>query len=227
MKISTSTSRRRFLLTAGTATAGIPVLVNGYTTKEMQSYDRIGLSETNISKWDLDTPALCLDLDILKSNLASMQRTVTANGITSRPHTKTHKCPPIARMQLEHGSVGICVAKVSEAESMFEHGIQQILCTTTNVTPVKISRAMNLRKWCSGFIQATDSAANAQLLSEAASASGIIADVVIDVDPGGHRTGITPRATCTAIGPIGRQTSRPSTSWSALLRRRIPARDWI
>ena len=51
---------------------------------------------------------------------------------------------------------------------------------------------MNLRQENSRFVQATDSAQNARLLSEAASAMGLIADVVVDVDPGGHRTGITP-----------------------------------
>ncbi|MDH3652279.1 MAG: alanine racemase, partial [Saprospiraceae bacterium] len=76
--------------------------------------------------------------------------------------------------------------------AMFEHGIDQILMTTTNVTPIKITRAMNLKRWCSGFIQATDNPVNARSLSEAAQASGVIADVVVDIDPGGHRTGITP-----------------------------------
>ena len=74
---------------------------------------------------------------------------------------------------------------------MFEHGIDRILMTTTNVTPFKITRAMNLRKWCSGFVQATDTPENARDLCEGAQATGIIADVVVDVDPGGHRTGIT------------------------------------
>ena len=63
--------------------------------------------------------------------------------------------------------------------------------TTSNVTPFKIQRAMNLRKWCQAFIQATDTATNARDLSEAAQAAGLVADVVVDVDSGGHRTGIT------------------------------------
>ena len=72
---------------------------------------------------------------------------------------------------------------------MFRNGIDQILNTTGNVTPTKINRAMNLAQQCPGFIQATDSQANARLLSEAAVAKGIIADVVVDVDPGIKRTG--------------------------------------
>ena len=52
---------------------------------------------------------------------------------------------------------------------------------------------MKLREKCQGFIQATDSADNARLLSEAATSMSISADVVVDVDPGGNRTGVTPR----------------------------------
>jgi D-serine deaminase-like pyridoxal phosphate-dependent protein len=51
---------------------------------------------------------------------------------------------------------------------------------------------MNLRESCEGFIQATDSPDNARLLSAAAESMGIVADIVVDIDPGGHRTGITP-----------------------------------
>ena len=186
-------SRRRFLQSAGVgaATVWVPSSAKGYTAAEMSTMSSTEL-EVGVSKWELDTPALCVDLDALEANLAQMQRTVRANGIASRPHAKTHKTPAIARMQLEGGSVGICVAKIGEGEALFEHGIDRILMTTSNVTPFKIQRAMNLRKWCAGFIQATDTAANARDLSEAAQAAGLVADVVVDVDPGGHRTGITP-----------------------------------
>ncbi len=187
---SNSVSRRRFLQSAGAAAIWVPTSVKGYTSAEMRSLGSAGVMELDVSKWELDTPALCVDLDALEANLATMQQTVSRNGIASRPHAKTHKCPAIARLQVESGSVGICTAKVSEAVAMFEHGIDQILLTTTNVTPFKISRAMSLRKWCPGFVQATDAPGNARDLSEAAQAAGIVADVVVDVDPGGHRTGI-------------------------------------
>jgi len=153
-----------------------------------------GRLEAGISKWDLDTPCLCVDLDRLEGNLDRMQTTVTRNGIASRPHAKTHKCPAIARLQIATGSVGICTAKISEAEVMFEHGVEQILLTTVNVSPRKIRRAMYLRKWFDGFVQAVDTAANARELSDAAAEAGVVADVTVDVDPGGHRTGITPGA---------------------------------
>jgi D-serine deaminase-like pyridoxal phosphate-dependent protein len=182
-------SRRRFLQAGGAAAIWVPASVGGYTSKEMQNFYANGEMSVNVSKWELDTPALCVDLDRLESNLDKMATTLSNNGIASRPHAKTHKCPTIAHMQMARGSVGICTAKVSEAEAMFRNGIDQILNTTGNVTPTKINRAMNLAQQCPGFIQATDSQANARLLSEAAVAKGIIADVVVDVDPGIKRTG--------------------------------------
>ena len=185
-------NRRRFLQASGAAAIWIPTSVRAYTNAEMQSFFVDGEMQVDVSKWELDTPALCVDLDLLEANLATMQETMAVNGIASRPHAKTHKCPVIGQMQLDSGSVGICTAKVSEAEAMFRGGIDDILMTTANVTPTKINRAMALREACPEFIQATDSMANARLLSEAAAARGLIADVVIDVDPGMGRTGTPP-----------------------------------
>ena len=184
-------TRRRFLQSTGAAAIWLPTTVKGYTANEMHALYADGTMQEDVSKWELDTPSLCIDLDALESNIAKMQSTTSQNGIASRPHAKTHKCPTIAHMQLDSGSVGICTAKISEAEAMYQHGINEILMTTTNVTTTKIRRAMTLRQSCQEFIQATDSPSNARLLSEAAQAMGIVADVVVDVDPGGHRTGIT------------------------------------
>ena len=187
-----SLSRRRFLQSAGAAAVAVPTSIKGFTAAEMRGFDATDVMEADISKWELDTPALCVDLDALEANLATLQQTVVRNGIASRPHAKTHKCPAIARLQIENGSVGICTAKVGEAVAMYEHGIDEILMTTINATLFKITRAMNLRRQCSGFIQATDTPGNARDLSAAAEALGIVADVVVDIDSGGHRTGVAP-----------------------------------
>jgi len=189
---TSSLSRRRFLQASGAAAIWLPVSAHGYTAAEMREFYANGEMQENVSKWELDTPALCVDLDLLEGNIARMQQTMSVNGIASRPHAKTHKCPTIAHMQMDNGSVGICTAKVSEAEAMFANGISEILMTTTNVTPTKIKRAMTLRENCPGFVQATDTVDNARLLSAAAESMGIIADVVVDIDAGIRRTGISP-----------------------------------
>jgi D-serine deaminase-like pyridoxal phosphate-dependent protein len=69
-----------------------------------------------VDAFDLDTPALYVDLDVLERNIARMQEQCRAWGVALRPHVKTHKIPEIAQMQLDAGAIGITVAKVGEAE---------------------------------------------------------------------------------------------------------------
>ncbi len=65
---------------------------------------------------DLDTPAPYVDLDVMERNIRTMQERCRGWKVGLRPHTKTHKVPEIARMQLAAGAIGITVAKVGEAE---------------------------------------------------------------------------------------------------------------
>src|SRR3954447_23262348 len=146
-------------------------------------------SAIGVSKWDLDTPALCVDLDVLDRNIATLRTKLAGTGVASRPHAKTHKCPAIAKRQLAGGSIGICTAKVSEAEALFAGGVESILMTTCNVTANKIRRAMAIRTANPHFIQAVDYAPNARDLSDAAKAAGVAADVVVDVAVG-TRSGV-------------------------------------
>ena len=76
---------------------------------------------------ELDTPALLIDLDIMESNIWGMAQLASAAGVKLRPHTKTHKCPQIARRQVEAGATGITVAKLGEAEVMADAGFDDIL----------------------------------------------------------------------------------------------------
>ena len=142
-----------------------------------------------VSKWELDTPALCVDLDKMEKNIETMQAALKKSGLPSRPHAKTHKCAAIAKRQLATGSIGICCAKLSEAEAMVAQGVDKILMTTANPSKNKIRRAMALRKAHPEFIQAVDEEQNARDLSAAAKEAGVVADVVIDVAVG-TRSGI-------------------------------------
>ena len=142
-----------------------------------------------MSKWDLDTPALCVDLDKLEQNIAKMQAEAKRFGIATRPHAKTHKSADIAKMQLAAGAIGICTAKLSEAEALSAEGVENICMTTANPSATKIRRAMQLAKRHPSFIQAVDYAPNARDLSAAAKEAGLIADVVVDVAVG-TRSGV-------------------------------------
>ena len=128
LKPSSSASRRSFLA-AGAATAAyvwVPRSVKGYSTEEVLArLAPSGAPGAGVSKWELDTPALCVDLDKLEANIAKMQAALTRNKLDSRPHAKTHKCAPIAKLQLAAGAIGICAAKVSEAEALMAQGIDK------------------------------------------------------------------------------------------------------
>lgn len=183
----TSPSRRTFLAASGVAAAHVwvPTGAAGYTPAEMAAMT----NTVGVSKWELDTPALCVDLDALEANIASMQSRLAAKGLGTRPHAKTHKSADIARKQLAAGALGLCTSKVSEAEALMAAGIGTICMTTTNPSPSKIRRAIALSKKSPEFIHAVDEASNARDLDAAAKAAGVVASVVIDVAVG-TRSGI-------------------------------------
>jgi 3-hydroxy-D-aspartate aldolase len=183
-------SRRAFVSGAAALSAHIwiPKPVRGYTAAEMRAMS-IDEVKPGVSKWELDTPALCVDLDKMEKNIQTMQAALKKSGIPSRPHAKTHKCAAIAKRQLATGSIGICCAKLSEAEAMVAQGVDKIMMTTANPSKNKIRRAMALRKAHPEFIQAVDEEQNARDLSAAAKEAGVVADVVIDVAVGA-RSGI-------------------------------------
>src|SRR5690349_14000859 len=126
-------SRRQFVGAAAAGAAGVKSARLPAERENAMADPSIGMS-----KWDLDTPALCVDLDKMDRNIAAMKARLAPTGVASRPHAKTHKCPAIARLQLAGGSIGICTAKVSEAEALFAGGIDKILMTTSNVSASKI-----------------------------------------------------------------------------------------
>lgn len=121
-----------------------------------------------------------------------MQRAATANGKRLRPHAKTHKSPEIARMQVAEGAVGICCAKIGEAEVFADAGITDIRVPYP-LNPVNAERLLALSDRVTvSFI--TDDLEIATQWSNLAKASGRWLDVLIKVDVGFHRCGIDPNA---------------------------------
>jgi len=169
-------NRRKFLQTG--VLAGAASLSPSLRSQQIE----IASSDIGKSKWELDSPALCVDLDRMEQNIRMVHSALKGTGVGVRPHAKTHKCPEIAKMQIAAGAVGVCTAKISESEIMLTNGIANVLMTGVNVTVPKIRKAMELRKKYAGFIQATDNPRNVQDLQDAAKAAGIVADVVVDID---------------------------------------------
>jgi D-serine deaminase-like pyridoxal phosphate-dependent protein len=152
-------------------------------------FDPIPLKEP-MSLWDLPTPALAIDLEAMESNLLKMKTFYQGKKAKLRPHTKTHKCPIIAKRQMADGAVGVCAAKVSEAEVMVEAGIGNVLVTSPVVTKEKIERVVTLAKKTPGFSIVVDQEKNVRDYDEAARAAGVKLSVLIDLNVGTDRTGI-------------------------------------
>jgi len=143
------------------------------------------------SKWELDTPVLCLDATALEQNIARMGEYFSQRPAMLRPHSKTHKCPTIAWMQLKAGAIGITCAKLGEAEVMAQAGIGDILIANQIVGADKIARLVNLAAYTEVMV-AVDDATNAAELSAAAVVKGVVLRVLIEVDVGMRRCGVAP-----------------------------------
>ena len=150
-------------------------------------------------RWRLNTPALVVDLDLLDSNIARMARFCADSGIGLRPHSKSHKSLEIARRQLEAGAVGICCAKLGEAEIFAAGGIDAILVTSPLVTAEAGRRLAALNRSCADLMVVTDSPVHLDMLAAAAAGSGRPLKVLVDLDVGQHRTGIVPGADAVAL----------------------------
>ena len=144
-----------------------------------------------MSKWDIDTPALVLDIGLVERNLATMAAAARDLGKQLRPHLKTHKTPLLARRQLEGGAVGVSAAKLGEVEAMILGGVEDILLTTETVGQRKIARLLALSRHAN-LINVVDDAEAAAALSAAFEREGRALDVLVDVNVGQDRTGVDP-----------------------------------
>ena len=146
----------------------------------------------------VDTPALIVDLDILEANIARIAKTCRDNGIGWRPHTKAHKTPEIARLQLAAGAIGVACAKLGEAEAMAAAGIRDIFIVNQIVGAQKVRRLIDLIGLARPIV-AVDCIANIDELAGAARAQGKTLDVVVEIDIGMHRAGVLPGAPVVAL----------------------------
>ncbi len=149
---------------------------------------------------DLPTPFLTVDHARLRANIAAMQALATGAGVRLRPHTKTHKSAAIARWQLEEGAVGICCAKLAEAELFADAGITDIRLPYP-VNPVNAPRVRALLDRGVTLSLIVDDLDVARGWSEAMTSSGHRLDVLVKVDVGFHRCGIDP-ASASALDTV-------------------------
>ena len=140
----------------------------------------------------LRTPAVLVDKLKALRNLDRMQAEANARGIRLRPHSKTHKSPVIAKWQIERGAVGICCAKLGEAEVFASSGIADIRLPYP-LNPSNADRVVALlSRTHLSFI--VDHPIVAKQWSDAMVLRGKQVDVLVKVDVGFRRCGIDPDA---------------------------------
>src|SRR5262245_50005489 len=162
---------------------------------------------------DLPTPQVLIDHDRARANIDRVQQLASAAGMRLRPHAKTHKSPVVARWQIDRGAVGVCCAKLGEAEVFVDAGISDIRLPYP-VNPVNAPRVVALMDRASISI-IVDHLAIARGWSDAMRRAGRVLDVLIKVDVGFHRCGIDPDAE--GVGFIQSIASLPGLRLRGLL----------
>jgi D-serine deaminase-like pyridoxal phosphate-dependent protein len=136
----------------------------------------------------LQTPALIVDLDVMRRNIGAMMTALDGQVARLRPHTKVQKSPDIALLQVEAGAIGVTVATVWEAAAMAAAGVESILIANEVVGTEKISAAAALAGHAD-LVIAVDDPANIAALSAAMAAAGTRAGILVDLDVGMARCG--------------------------------------
>lgn len=144
------------------------------------------------------TPALLVDLDALESNVERMARSFAALPSELRPHVKVHKCPEIARRQVEAGAIGVATATVREAVAMAGAGIDDVLIANQVVGSEKIAALLELDEGVRITV-AVDNVKNIADLGEMANAAGRELEVLVELDIGMYRCGARDAATALRI----------------------------
>lgn len=138
----------------------------------------------------VSTPRPVIDEDRLAGNIARVQRYMDAQGLSFRPHIKTHKIPALAHEQIAAGARGINCQKITEAEIFADAGIEDILITFNIWGAEKLARLVRLNRRVAGLKVTADSAETVAGLSGAFAGESRPLPVLVECDTGGGRCGV-------------------------------------
>lgn len=139
--------------------------------------------------FDIQTPALILDKSRLEANTQRMTSLFKSRGVQLRPHMKTGKSIDMARLALAGNFGGITVSTLREAEYFSSFGITDITLAAC-LAPAKLDRAAALR----------NAGVDLKIILDHPDVATAVAGhagshrVLIEIDCGEHRTGLTPEA---------------------------------
>ncbi|RAJ04314.1 D-serine deaminase-like pyridoxal phosphate-dependent protein [Chitinophaga skermanii] len=141
---------------------------------------------------DIDSPALLIYKDRVAQNIDTMI-SIAGDPAKLMPHVKTHKLKEIVQMQLDKGITRFKCATIAEAEMVADAGAAFVLLAYQVIGP-KLNRWLSLVQAYPKvqFASVVDNEPAAQALNNTFAATGLTAQVYIDIDNGMHRTGINP-----------------------------------
>ena len=151
-------------------------------------------SDRTLTKADLDTPFLAVDLDKFDSNIARLSQSTKDFDVHWRPHCKGHKSSIIASRLVAAGAIGATCAKLAEAEIMVRGGVPDVLIANLIVGETKLSRLANLCKEGSPIV-CIDHMDQAVPMNEVMIREGVKCRVIIEVNIGLDRVGCRPDKT--------------------------------
>ena len=164
---------------------------------------------------ELETPALCLDLDAYERNVARMTAYIAgAHGLGWRPHMKGQKAVALAVRAVAAGAIGVTCATVYEAEAVANAGVASILLANQVAGERKLDRLARLQHLAE-VIAATDSAAHTEMLGAAARRNQVTIPVMIELNVGMNRSGMAPGAP--TVDLVGRIHATPGLRFAGLM----------
>ena len=178
------------MLSLSAAFAAQPLFAN-IRIQELES--RIAKRDfRGITKEDLPTPCMVLELDKFERNLRKMADHSKTAGVNIRPHVKIHKCVEVSKRQKALGAIGVCCATMAEAEMVSSAGIKGALLTCQPAGRNKIERVAALAKKDPTFHCVVDDPITAGLLEQAAAAEKTTIHTGVDIFAGLTRQGCQP-----------------------------------
>jgi len=156
---------------------------------------------TKLSKTDIETPALLVDLEIMERNLETMARFFCNRPAKIRPHFKNHRVLELAARQMEHGAIGITCARLWQAERLANFGIRDILIANEIAGDAPVARFVELSR-AVPVIVAVDNAKVVADMARHARNQKTPVNVLVDVDLGLKRCGAQPGEPAAALAKL-------------------------
>ena len=139
---------------------------------------------------DIETPAMLVFSDQLDNNIRVVSD-LAGGGNNLIVHVKTHKSEAVARRQLASGVAGFKCATLKEVELALGAGAKEVILAYPMAQKIKVQRFAELSQGEAVVSAIASAAQHVQILGDVAAERQQALRVMIDLDAGMHRTGVS------------------------------------